>query len=222
MNERSLFKGAATNGGRSVGLPRVSAEHKEQRRQAILDAAMAVFIGKGYQLATIDDISNRCGLSVGAIYRYFHNKGEIMLTLVEERLGRTPELFARLTETAGDPWEQLDRCVGLFTSALRVRHPVTGRLLLATLGEAVQDGEIRRGLQGRFGALVSYISNIIRDGVAQGVFRADADPAALATLLLCTADGVAVYWVIDTPEVDLRTLRTATLAMLRAYLMPKE
>ena len=49
--------------------PRVSAEHKELRRKAILDAALEVFIGKGYQLATIDDISARCGMSVGAIYQ---------------------------------------------------------------------------------------------------------------------------------------------------------
>lgn len=189
---------------------------------AILDAAMEVFIGKGYQLATIDDISQRCGLSVGAIYRYFRNKGEIMLTLVEERLGRTPDLFARLTETAGDPWERLDRCVDLFTSALRVKHPATGRLLLVSLAESVADGEVRRGLQQRFGALVTYLSGIIEDGVAQGLFRPDADPTALAALLLCTADGVAIYWVIDTHPVDLRAMRAATLAMLRTYLVYKE
>lgn len=202
--------------------PRVSAEHKEQRRQAILDAAMEVFIGKGYQLATIDDISARCGMSVGAIYRYFRNKGEIMLTLVEERLGRTPDLFARLTENAGDPWERLDRCVGLFTSALRVKHPATGRLLLVTLAEAVQDGEIRRGLQKRFHSLVTYLEGIIADGVKQGLFRPDADATALATILLCTADGVAIYWVTNPNEFDLRAMRMATLSMLKAYLIGKE
>jgi AcrR family transcriptional regulator len=215
VNERSLLIEVTS-------VPRVSAEHKEQRRQAILDAAMAVFIGKGYQLATIDDISHRCELSVGAIYRYFHNKGEIMLTLVDERLGRAPELFARLTETAGDPWERLEKCLNLFTNALRVRHPATGRLLLATMAEAVQDGDVRRGLQKRFGSLVAYLGQIIKDGVEQGLFRPDVDPFALAALLLCTADGVAIYWVIDTPEVDLRALRAATLALIRTYLMPKE
>lgn len=200
----------------------MSAAHKEERRQTILDAAHAVFIGKGYQVATIDDIAYRSGLSVGAIYRYFHNKSEIMVTLVEERLGRTPELFARLNEPAGDPWERLDRCVEIFISALQVRHPGTGRLLLVTLAEAVQDGEVRQGLHRRFEGLVTYLAGIIRDGVAQGLFRPDADPVALASLLLCTADGVAVYWVTDTPQLDLRSMRAALRGMLRAYLMIKE
>lgn len=202
--------------------PRVSDAHKEQRRQAILDAALEVFIGRGYQLATIDDIAARCGLSVGALYRYFRNKGEIMLTLVENRLGRTPEFFARLTETTGDPWQRIERAVDLFASALRVRHPATGRLLLVTLAEAVQDGEVRRGLHARFGALVHYLDGIIAEGIAAGEFRADADATALAVLLLCTADGLTVYWVTDTPGVDLRLLRTSMLAMLKAYLTPKE
>ncbi|HEY3368449.1 MAG TPA: TetR/AcrR family transcriptional regulator [Symbiobacteriaceae bacterium] len=199
--------------------PRVSDEHKERRRQAILDAAMEVFLGRGYQVATINDISSECGMSVGAIYRYFRNKGEIMLTLVEERLGRTPELFARLTETAGDPWERLDRCVDLFTSALRVRHPATGRLLLVTMAEAVQDGEVRRGLHNRFSALVTYLEGIIKDGVAVGLFRPDVDAVALAAVLMSAADGVAVYWVTGAPEIEPRIMRSTMLAMLRAYLI---
>lgn len=202
--------------------PRVSAAHKERRRQTILDAALEVFIGKGYQLSTINDIATRCGLSVGALYRYFDTKGDILLALVEERLGRTPDFFARLTERSGDPWERLDRAVDLYTSALQIRHPTTGRLLLVTMAEAVQDGEVRRGLQQRFGALVEYVRSIIADGIELGRFRADADPTALSALLLCMADGVAVYWVTGAPEVDLRSMRHAILSMLRSYLVVKE
>jgi len=200
-------------------MPRVSAEHKERRRQAILDAAMEVFIGKGYQLATINDISAHCHLSVGALYRYFPTKGEIMLALVEERLGRTPVTFARLTEKAGDPWERLVSCVNLFTSALGVRHPSTGRLLLATLAEAVHDSEVRRGLYKRFHGLQEYLRAIVADGVAMVMFRPDADPDALAALLLCTADGGTVYWVTGTPGLDIRTMRSMILALLRSYLL---
>lgn len=203
-------------------MPKVSAAHKEQRRQAILEAALEVFIGRGYQLSTIDDIASRSGLSVGAIYRYFRNKGEIMLTLVEERLGRTPELFARLTRATGDPMERLEAAVGLFASALRVRHPATGRLLLVTLAEAVQDGEVRNGLHDRFRGLVEYLQGVIDEGVAAGMFRPDVDARVLAALLMCTADGLTIYWTTDMEDLDLRSMRSTMLTMLRAYLTQKE
>jgi len=208
--------------GRLPEMPRVSQAHKEGRRQAILNAAMEVFIGKGYQVATINDIAQTAGMSVGALYRYFPNKGELMLALVHERLGRAPELFARLTGRAGGPWERLVRCVELFTTALRVRHPGTGRLLLVTLAEAVQHGEVRQGLHDRFRGLVDYLTEVIREGIDQGLFRPDADPRSLATLLLAAADGVAVYWVTGAPEVDLRQMRQSLVAMLGAYLLIKE
>ncbi len=203
-------------------MPRVSAAHKENRRQAILNAAMEVFIGKGYQVATINDIAQTAGLSVGALYRYFPTKGEIMLALVQERLGRAPELFARLTGRAGGPWEQLVRSVELFTTALRIRHPGTGRLLLVTLAEAVQHGDVRHGLHDRFRGLVEFLAGVIREGIDQGLFRPDADPRALATLLLSTGDGVAVYWVTGAPDMDLRQMRQSLIAMLHAYLFAKE
>ena len=203
-------------------MPRVSAEHKERRRQAILDAAMEVFIGKGYQLATINDISSHCNLSVGALYRYFPTKGEIMLALVDERLGRTPQTFARLTAKETDPWERLVHCVNLFTSALGVRHPTTGRLLLVTLAEAVHDSDVRTGLQTRFQHLREYLAAIIADGIANGQFRPDASPETVASLLLCMADGGTVYWVTGTPGLDLRSLRSTMTAMLRSYLFAKE
>ncbi|MFZ5813712.1 MAG: TetR/AcrR family transcriptional regulator [Bacillota bacterium] len=203
-------------------MPRVSEAHKANRRQAILNAAMEVFIGKGYPLATINDIAQHAGVSVGAIYRYFPTKGELMLALVDERLGRAPELFARLTGQVGDPWERLERCVVLFTTALRVRHPGTGRLLLVTMAEAVQSGEVRQGLHKRFSGLADYLAGIIDDGVAQGLFRPDADARTLASLLLSAADGVAVYWVTGAPGMDLKAMRQSLLAMLRSYLLIKE
>lgn len=200
-------------------MPKVSDAHKEGRRQAILNAAMEVFIGKGYPLSTVNDIAQQAHMSVGALYRYFPTKGDLMLALVHERLGRAPELFARMTEQISDPWERIERFVDLFTTALRVRHPGTGRLLLVTMAEAVQHGEVRQGLHDRFSGLVDYVAGVIADGVGKGVFRPEVEPRTLAALLLSMADGVAVYWVTGAPELELNAMRQSLLAMLRAYLL---
>ncbi|MBY6275420.1 MAG: hypothetical protein CWE10_04245 [Symbiobacterium thermophilum] len=204
-----------------IPVPRVSPAHMERRREAILNAAMEVFIAKGYQVATVGDIAQQAGLSVGAIYRYFPTKADLMLALVRERLGRAPALFARLTARVEDPWERLVRCVELFTAALRVRHPGTGRLLLVTMAEAVQNGEVRRGLHDRFAGLADYVAGIIAEGVARGRFRPDVDPRTVAALLLSMADGVAVYWVTGAPDLELNAMGQSLVAMLRSYLLPE-
>lgn len=199
-------------------MPKVTERHKAQRRQAILAAAEQVFLGKGYQLATVDDIAERCQLSVGALYRYFSSKSDIMLTLMEERLGRTPDLLERLTAHVGDPWEQIARCVDIFVLALRVRHPSTGRLLLVAWGEALQDQVVRDGLLRRFAGVVDYLTVVVERGIRIGLFRAQADPRVLATLLMCLADGTTLYWSANTPALELQPIRDAVMAMLGSYL----
>lgn len=202
-------------------MPKVTETHKQRRRQAILDAAEQVFLGKGYQLATVDDIAVRSGLSVGALYRYFSSKSDIMLTLMEERLGRTPDLLKRLTSDAEDPWEQIGRCVEIFVLALRVRHPSTGRLLVVAWGEALQDSTVREGLMRRFTGLVDYVQGVIQRGIASSEFRRDADAKDLALLLVCLADGVTLYWSANTPGLELQRIRTTVMSMVRSYLSPE-
>lgn len=199
-------------------MPKVSLVQKERRRQAILQAAEDVFLGKGYQLATVDDIAGRSGLSVGALYRYFPTKSDLMLSLLEERLGRTPDLLRRLTDQAGPTWDRLSRCVDIFAAALQVRHPSTGRLLLVAWGEALQDRSVREGLHRRYAGLVDYLGEVIQAGQRAGEFTPTADARSLASLLVSLADGVTLYWSTNTSEVNLPRLKDAMLGMLDGFL----
>lgn len=56
------------------------------RKQAILTAALAVFSDKGVDAATIDDIRQRSGASVGSIYHHFGTKEAIAATLFMQGL----------------------------------------------------------------------------------------------------------------------------------------
>jgi len=59
-------------------LPRVTEEHKRQRRNQILLAAATVFGSKGFHVATMDEICREAGLSAGAVYSYFASKDAII------------------------------------------------------------------------------------------------------------------------------------------------
>jgi AcrR family transcriptional regulator len=60
----------------------------EARRAQILDAAAAVFAGKGYHRATTKDIAAAAGVSEGSIYYYFENKADLLIGM----LGKLVEL----------------------------------------------------------------------------------------------------------------------------------
>jgi AcrR family transcriptional regulator len=65
--------------------PIVSDQHREERKNLILQAAKEVFINKGFNATTIQDIINHSGVSRGGVYTYFKNTEDIFIELLRKR-----------------------------------------------------------------------------------------------------------------------------------------
>lgn len=57
-------------------------EQKEKRRQAILMAALDLFVERGYHETKISDIADAVPMSVGLLFHYFESKEELLKELV--------------------------------------------------------------------------------------------------------------------------------------------
>lgn len=55
---------------------------KEQRRRQIQDAAGYLFLNKGYNSTTVEEIAEMVELTPGAIYRHFKDKEELIVSLL--------------------------------------------------------------------------------------------------------------------------------------------
>jgi AcrR family transcriptional regulator len=71
----------------------------EERRAAILDAALAVFADRGYHNSSIDDIAREGGISKALIYEHFASKQDLYAVLLEQHAG---ELFSALAEAISE------------------------------------------------------------------------------------------------------------------------
>ena len=56
---------------------------ESNRKNQILDAALEVFVKKGYSETSMNDIANVSGLSKGAIYHHYISKRELFLSLID-------------------------------------------------------------------------------------------------------------------------------------------
>src|SRR3954466_7428764 len=69
----------------------------EDRRAAILDAALEVFAKRGYHRASIDEIGQAAGISKALIHEHFPPKKHLLVSLLERH---TQQIFVRLAQTA--------------------------------------------------------------------------------------------------------------------------
>jgi AcrR family transcriptional regulator len=68
-------------------MPRVSEDHLAARRRQILDAARACFARNGFHATSMQDVVAESGLSMGAVYRYFKSKDDLIQAIAEDVVG---------------------------------------------------------------------------------------------------------------------------------------
>ena len=56
---------------------------KDKSKNQILEAALHVFVKKGYAETRMDDIVESSGLSKGAIYHHYSSKKDLFLSLID-------------------------------------------------------------------------------------------------------------------------------------------
>src|SRR4029079_4168106 len=75
-------------------------ETRTERRDAILDAALAEFAAQGFAATRLDDIARRAAVAKGTLYLYFRDKESLFKELVRSRL--SPLVGAIRTAAARD------------------------------------------------------------------------------------------------------------------------
>lgn len=68
--------------------------NRQQRTQALAEASMKLFLARGIESVTIDEIASEAGVAKGSFYRYFHDKGEVVDALLAPTAGRMRAAFA--------------------------------------------------------------------------------------------------------------------------------
>jgi len=57
---------------------------KDARPKELIDAALEIFVEKGYAAARLDEVAKRAGVSKGTVYLYFTNKEELFKAVIRD------------------------------------------------------------------------------------------------------------------------------------------
>lgn len=107
---------------------------KDQRRKALLKAALDEFYERGFAAARMDDIAQRAGLSKGTVYLYFASKETLFAALIESLTQpniRQLEMIASTMPSAADAI----RAIAQFAPGM-IRHSDVPRLMKVLIGES--------------------------------------------------------------------------------------
>ena len=173
-------------------------EQKEQRRKEILNAALSLFVRKGYSETKISDIAGSVGMSTGLLFHYFESKEKVYEELVKIGLEGTKMPLAQKLPHAVDYFTVFTQ--GLF--AMMKKDPVIGQMFI--LMEAAQRSEGTPENVRRIAESVDTIEKfvpIIEAGQKEGTIR-EGNPLVLSMTFWCCIHGIASNFVMF-PESEL-------------------
>ena len=135
-----------------------SAEEREARLQAILDAALDVFGQKGFAETRLEDVAARAGIGKGTIYLYVSSKQALFEALVRSGIAAPIEKLEARIMALDRPVEEMLRLLLTFlrTEVLATRRIEIVRLLIAEAGRLRGSGIVLEALPGasRHGASI--------------------------------------------------------------------
>ena len=80
---------------------------KESRPAELLDAALELFVERGYAATRLEDVASRAGVSKGTLYLYYANKEELFRAVVSETIVPLIERFREDVERSDAPAAKL-------------------------------------------------------------------------------------------------------------------
>lgn len=113
----------------------------DQKRKAIIDAALLMFGRAGYKKASINDIATKAGFSKSILFHYFGNKKSLYLYLIEYSSTIIMDSLDKLKASFSDDF--FERILGGTRVKLELikRHPFIGSFLTSAYLET--DDEVK-------------------------------------------------------------------------------
>ncbi len=160
-------------------------KHPEETVNLILDVALRLFMEKGYEHTSIQDIIDHLGgLSKGAIYHHFKSKEDILTAVTERMMEESNQMLTVIRDRSDLNGKEKLKTIFKESICRPVQNDIftvapdfhkNPKLLISLLGDTIEN------------VVPDYILPIVKQGIADGSIVTDY-PEQLAELIILVAN----------------------------------
>jgi AcrR family transcriptional regulator len=156
-----------------MGIQERKNHEKNMRRQQIQNAAKELFLLRGFNATTMDDIANKAQLSPGTIYVYFKNKGELYASL---NLITLQYLFDEIERVYKNKNLSVEQKISKFKDGMYKTYKYEPLILRNIMHMQLEDTlttiskELVERLNGLAHKILTMIANVYEEGVRERKF----------------------------------------------------
>jgi AcrR family transcriptional regulator len=161
----------------------------EETKQMIIERSAPIFNKKGIAATAMSDIMEATQLSKGSLYVHFDNKDTLASTVVDYNMQLLNKKIAAVLGKHDNPKDKLFAFIDIYKDPLN--PPVTGGCPMMNFGVEADDTNepVRLKVARTIDASQQTLTDIIRQGITQGVFKPDWNYKEFATMMFAMIEG---------------------------------
>jgi AcrR family transcriptional regulator len=166
----------------------------EDRKQRILAVAQRLLTRNGWRNTTLAQIAGEAGVTPAGLLHHFESKEQLLHAVLDARdadddshADRAGDLISQIAQVA-DRFHRAPELLGTFTVLL--------------VENVLADAPLHDRMLARHREAVDIVAELIRNGQADGRYRADINPAIKAVEILAFVHGMETTWLLD-PSIPL-------------------
>ena len=154
----------------------------ERRKQELLQIAYRMFLQKGYEETSVDEIIAQAGIAKGTYYYYFETKEQMLEEVIGMMIEQEMQAAEQILQT-DLPVPQ--KIVGIITSLrpATAESPIEEALMKPE--NIIMHGKIQKKL---IESVTPLLSEVVEEGIAEGIFACDHIPERVRMLLIISSE----------------------------------
>ncbi len=199
---------------------------KDAKKKLIVQAAMQVFSQKGVAKAKMIDIAKAAGIGKGTIYEYFRSKEEIFNEAFNAMFSDMDTMLNDVLQDTEDPMQKLILIIGITLDYHEKDGGEFAGVMMDFWAEGIRtkNEEVLNtiNLKQIYEQYRTMISQIVREGIEKGIFKA-VDPTAFAAITIAALDGLFLQIIMEPNIINIKNVKdTFTETLLAGLLCKKE
>jgi AcrR family transcriptional regulator len=164
------------------------------KRQMILDGAVAAFARRGFHACRVSDIADEANVAYGLVYHYFRSKDEVLDTLFLDRWNILLDVISQNDRKDIPVREKIHAITSFIVDSYR-RDPDLMKVIIVEVTRAANT--FGRTHRAKIGEAYALIAEIVSKAQAEGVFKRDVTPEFAAHAIYGAIEQVLTGWIFD-------------------------
>ncbi|PKL72248.1 MAG: TetR/AcrR family transcriptional regulator [Methanobacteriales archaeon HGW-Methanobacteriales-2] len=176
-------------------------------KSRILETAFLLFLEKGFADVSLNEIIKKSDITTGGFYYHFDSKDTLLVEVIRKYIfNYFNSTIEQIRDFEGTHKEKLktvillivgdDSTINTTTQLVESAEKIDYRTLHLLLFEGVQKYEIiSKNYTEFYYNLLEFIKEVIDDGVAKGILRADLDTTKYSLLIQTAMVGTVLMWI---------------------------